>query len=236
MPHKILFSFEVPIANLQDFQDLQDFNFTLSMLYKHEKYEQHVRRERRLGLRTIWLDNSYNEQMVATNWEELLRLFQWIGAHRLISPDAPAWTAQQIMSSYLHLNATLPSESIICVASSPQMFYKLRNDGVSNFAVSYWVRPHLSREDLFAMRGCHFLGLLSVKELVLHRPYSCDTSMPIKLALIGQSLRQWNEEGCKHINTKDLGVEGQDFFLTEMSTKQIDLARQNIIDLKEAVR
>ena len=230
---RTLFSFEVPINNLTDFSDLQDFHFALSTLYQYPRYKQFFVNERKQGLKTIWIDNSYNERMVADSALELSSIFHDVGATRLISPDDPSWDTNRIKTEYLYTCSVTKQESVICVVNSPEMLRELQRVGAMQFALSYWVRSKLSSIELYQMSRCHFLGLLSINEIRVYQPPSCDTSMPIKLALKDQTLREWVEEGCPHINTKDLGKEGKDFFLTEMSQEQVDLARQNIIRLKE---
>ena len=54
------FSFEVPIAHLETFEDLQDFHFALSMLFAEGRYKNFYSNLPRN--KEVWLDNSFNEQ------------------------------------------------------------------------------------------------------------------------------------------------------------------------------
>jgi hypothetical protein len=227
------FSFEVPIKHLELFEDFQDFHFTLSMLYSESVYSTFYLWQKKLGLKTIWLDNSYNEKMKADSAHELIPTFKVLGAHKVISPDDPSWPLERIKAAYLNMCVMIPSEQVIVVVNSPQMLQEMKQVGASNFALSYWVRPKLTPEELYEMRECHFLGLLDPFEISRCNPRSCDTSMPIKLALQKKTIEEWIEEGCPHVNTKDLGKDGMDFFHRELTEEEIELSMRNIIDLKE---
>jgi hypothetical protein len=229
------FSFEVPLAHLEDFHDLQDYYFTLSKLYNKEKYIRFMSKVRSTGLHTMWLDNSYNEKMVADDPYELIETFNSFRLDRIIAPDDPSWDANKIALEFVKVAEHIGEWNTICVVSSPLMMeYMITEYGAKNFALSYWVRPKLSEYSLSQMRSCHFLGLLSVPEIMKYKPPSCDTSMPIKLAMQRKSLMEWAHDGYPHVHTKDLGSEGDDFFNMKMTNEQVTLARDNIKRLKEA--
>ena len=113
----------------------------------------------------------------------------------------------------------------------------MKKQRVLNFAVSYWVRDSFTPTDLclVSQEGIHFLGLLSIPEILQYRPRTCDTSMPIKLALRNETIRDWAGKGYPHVHTKDLGFEGKDFFNATMTDKQLKLAKSNIEHLKEVI-
>ena len=237
------FSFEVPIPHLHDFDEDQDFFFTLSMLYQRPEYADYIAEKMSEGLRTIWVDNSFNEKFVAEKASDLVKIARDYRAAKLIVPDDINWSGDQIFHEYEKVFNLLRYESEefmpIVVVKDPQMLDFLLERHIDHMAISYWNRHLWSRSQLreaidYLDGNLHFLGLLSVQEVIDCHPKSLDTSMPIKLALRGQSLRQWAIEGYPHIHTKDLGVEGNDFFNTVMSPKQIALAKDNIQQLKEA--
>jgi len=232
------FSFEVPIKHLTDFHDLQDFHFCLSMLFSYNRYVDYHREIRDSGLKTIWIDNSFNEKFVADDLHDLLYWYREMDAVRLVAPDSIEWETSQIEKSYRDACSHIGNAKTILVCRNYQMYLDLKHLNPGTVAVSYWKRPGMEMaewtyEQLKKItHRLHFLGLNSIEELLIVNPQSCDTSMPIKLALVGKTLKQWMEEGCPHINTKDLGHQGKSFFEAEMSNYQIDLARRNICDLK----
>lgn len=231
------YSFEVPIKHLEDFEDLQDFYFTLSILYKEKRYAEYMKRISREGTSAIWLDNSYNELMKAQSAITLSVIAEEYNAVRVIAPDSPEMSGPELTDGFFNLiDHDVRIENIICVASSQVIQEYLMQQGAINFALSYWVRPNLHEREISNMMPCHFLGLLSTNEILTFKPPSCDTSMPIKLALRNHDIDDWRRQGFPHINTKDLGLHGSDFFHCEMTPQQIALARINIKALKEVTR
>jgi hypothetical protein len=236
------FSFEVPIAHLDDFADLQDYHFCLSMLCRDDRYFKHFHQLACKDHRQVWLDNSFNEQGKADQLEELVDLFTELGAHKLVVPDDPAWTTEQMKLSYHATTFHLDYLETITVVKSPEMRQELSLLGAQHFALSYHIRLPAYKQWLTSKRevpkyelfrwasDMHFLGLCDIDEIQALRPPTCDTSMPIKIALQGLELHQWYELGCPHIHTKDICEE---FFSCNMTNNQIHLARRNIIELKE---
>jgi hypothetical protein len=227
MPTK--WSFEVPVAHLSDFEDLQDFHFTLSMLYSMPEYrEYHTRPSKK----ELWLDNSFNEKMEADGAQELSKLAQDVGAKYVICPDDPKWQLEHIKREYTRMALNLSLEKLVVVVSSEEMREEMERLNAERFAISYWVRMnHLNYQPWY--EGCHYLGLLNPTEVLRGEPPSCDTSMPIKLAMIGWDLDDWEQSGYRHIHTKDLGLHGGSFFDAVLSWHQVQLARSNIQQLKE---
>ena len=226
------FSFEAPIAHLEDFEDLQDFHFTLSMLYSDERYKKFYKEQSLKGEKTIWLDNSYNEQLNADKLEALVEIAEEVGVQKVISPDSPKWSIGEISTAFQEATEAFRREELIVVISSLDMHAYLKLEGALHFAVSYWNRPKM-QSILEKLLPCHFLGLLSIPELLKYHPPTCDTSMPIKLALRGMLLRDWAAKDYPHIYTHELGEKGGDFFHTKMTKEQVALARRNILRLKE---
>lgn len=229
------FSFEVPLDHLNDFDDLQDFTFALSVLDSDVRYQRYLFDKMIGGLSPIWMDNSYNETQQADDPERLALLYMKYKCTRVISPDSPKWSAKQIAEAFQKTANLIDLEDIIVVVSSIEMVDELHKLPIRpvHHAVSYWTRGQWSNYSLQQLKP-HFLGLLSVDELIRCKPPSCDTSMPIKLAIQRITLREWQDQGCPHIHTKDLGLHGSDFFNYKMSKQEIDLARENICKLKEA--
>lgn len=235
------FSFEVPLKHLNDFDEDQDYHFCLSMLFDRPEYEEYHRQVRNKGLKTIWIDNSFNEKFEADKESDLIYLFNQFHATRVVAPDSIHWETDQIKKSFINISRHTSRRATILVCRNYKMYTDLQGLFPGTFAVSYWKRPgsqyaEWTTHQLQLVTGeanLHFLGLNSIQELLDVRPLSCDTSMPVKLALVNQTLRQWIENGCPHINTKDLGVHGSDFFNTTMTTQQIDLAKENIQCLRQ---
>jgi hypothetical protein len=227
------FSFEVPIAHLDDFEDLQDFIFSLSYLYADPYYRSWMARQRDKGERTIWLDNSYNELLKAQDMETLRDIIEWLNPRKVISPAAPDWSVERLGGEFVRAKHYVGSTELIAVVNSREMHQHLVNLGATHFAISYWNRPSMGHEMVRDLQPAHFLGLLSPNEIIALRPPTCDTSMPIKLAIQNQTIEQWVQEGCPHIYTHKMGTAGEDFFHLRMSDQMVELARKNIIHLKE---
>jgi hypothetical protein len=232
-------SFEVPIPHLDDFDEFQDYYFMLSMLYKKSREYRNFHDQKPKELK--WLDNSYNEQMRADRGDELLDLFYVSNACKVISPDSPEWNGKQLRDAFLFMNQVLKPEEIIVVTKHIQLRDYLAGFGAVNFAASYWTRPKEIINfnpilESHLLGDIHFLGLLSMWELSYFNPLTCDTSMPIKLAIQDKTMLDWLAEGCPHIHTKDLGPQGSSFFNTELSPKQLQLAKDNITWLKNQTR
>lgn len=230
------FSFEVPIPHLEDFDDLQDFVFALSFLGKDERYMKWLQKHAEAGLKTIWLDNSFNELGEADSSYELAKVGRNIQATCLISPDDPGWSTSQIASAFRNMTRWWEKDRLVAVVKNVAMYNHMRSEGAKHFAISYHVRRNCSLSKLRWVKGknIHFLGLIediprSIKELTTLKPPSCDTSRPIKLALQGISMKQPNCQVSYHPPGKDKLT----YFYTEMTTAQIDLARANITYLKE---
>lgn len=225
------FSFEVPIKHLWDFEDLQDFHFSLSFLYENEYYKKFMIAQSHRGLKPVWLDNSYNEKLKADNHHELITLAQEIDCAKVIAPDDPNWEASMIFNSYEAVATFVKAHRIIVVVKDKAMLDKgmKEHPEIFTYAYSYWNRLKVGTlGELQWSKQCHFLGMCSVDELESLKPPSCDTSMPIKLALKDQSLEAWEREGCPHIYTHEM----PDFFTMSMTPAQVELARRNIINLK----
>jgi len=220
-------SFEVPVQHLDDFDDLQDHLFVLSFLVHREAYTKYLREKRRN--RVMILDNSFNELNEAQKPEEMRQAYDLIGPDYTISPDDDMWTESEMLRAYDSMLALrfLPSELILPVRSHEE-YLSARRYGIKNLAVPYEYRPLFGSKMVW--ERVHFLGLRDPIELTAIEPISCDTSMPIKLALRGQTLRDWILECCPHIQTTP------GFFDQRMSNEQIEFARQNILSLKELLK
>lgn len=227
------FSFEVPIKHLQDFEDLQDFHFILSMLYDNPVYRDFYEQQYRKGEKTIWVDNSFNEKQTPDDLNLLVDIAQSLNAAKVISPDSLDWTQEVIGDAFLETCEKIEPERIIVVARSPEMQTYLKRIGVAHFALPYKVRPNLGMIDTMEMMPSHYLGLNDIPEILDFKPPTCDTSMPIKLAMKGIFVRDWAAKGYPHIYTYELGLHGSDYFNATLSKEQLNLARLNIIRIKE---
>lgn len=228
------FSFEVPLKHLYEFEDDQDFHFTLSTLYHYQEYQEYLHHVKAKGLSTLWLDNSYNEKKEADDASTLFLLNELWRPQRVVCPDSPKWTTQQIADSFEIMRKRLPVDDLLVVVRNQEMYLDLKDMGCKNFAVSYHSRREgFTQRQMYALLNLHFLGLLEPEEVRLIRPTSCDTSMPVKIAMKGWHLVDWISMGCPHIHTADLGLEGKSFFEAEMTHWQLNLAHNNIKRLKE---
>lgn len=246
-------SFEVPIAHLRDFHEDQDFIFALSHLFKSqdfgEIYRDYINEVKVEGLLTIWLDNSYNETFQNYPHEDLISLAIELEVNRLIVPDRLDWDEDMIIASYKstiheisHHTNLLPqyqfkNHQLVVVVDSSVMKSALQFVGAESFAIAYRKRnePKINWtwDD---MTKVHFLGLLNPNEVLTHQPASLDTSMPIKLAMMGESTDEWVRRNCPHIHTRDLGEWGENFFGATLSNAQLLLAKANIKRLRQIIQ
>jgi hypothetical protein len=225
----INFSFEVPLRHLEDFHDDQDYIFCLSFLLKTKRYKDYVLGCKAGGMEIV-LDNSYNELKVATPAQELIELFYDIQADYVICPDEDTWSWQQYLHIYNSMITDITQEHLYLVARNPEHFLKFEEAGVLHTAIPYEFRPRYTgqKQEGFTdltrrfLRQSHFLGLNTADEPYRYQAYSCDTSMPVKIALENMSLQQWVKKGCPHIDTQ------LDFFKAKMTKEQIALAKKNI--------
>ena len=225
----IKLSFEVPLSHLDYFDGHQDFLFALSCLCPHKEYVEYIRQSLKRGLPGI-LDNSFNEVGHPEPAPYLVGLAIGLGINRIVAPDSLDWTFEEMRRSVISTVALFGTEGVIAVARSPlevEYFQKLSIAGV---AIPYR-RRHMFPKG-FDFSKTHFLGLNSVLELVTYRPESCDTGMPVKLALQGKSIEDWIEEGCPHIHN----IELQGYFQAVMTEEQLALADENIKYLKEVCK
>lgn len=225
------FSFEVPIPHLDDFNEDQDFLFTLSFLYDDERYNHYFIKKFEEGAE-IWLDNSYNEKLEADGYTDLIQIGRRVAPRFIICPDDPKWTEEQIAYSFNVMRRQFSEERLMVVVNSFEMYQFMVNAGAKVFSTSYWNRPF---PDLKFIPRHHFLGLRSVQELIDHEPPTCDTGMPIKLAIMNTTIDTWIRQGCPHIYSHEMGMQGSDYFNYKMTVKEINLAKLNIIALRRIV-
>lgn len=226
------FSFEVPIHHLWDFHPFQDFLFILPQLLIDEEYRKYVLKVKRMGTHTIWLDNGFNETLQAADAWSLLGPNTLLSPQRVIVPDRLDETPAQVRESYLQmLYLGFPKERLTVVCSTLKTVKAMRDEFDCPIAIPYRRRSNFDPgwDDL---TQTHFLGLNSIDEVRKFKPTTCDTSMPIKLAIKGWDIGIWLSKGCPHIHTSELGEYGMDFFNIRMTKHQIHLAKENIANLK----
>jgi len=222
-------SFEVPFKHLQDFDDLQDFHFTLIGNYDAPCYREYIRDVCRRRLTQVWLDNGFNETGSPTDVSRLALITKmYPDISMIVAPDAIDWTTQQICDSYQEAKGRFGKYMVMVVVSDWDMYQELSRMGAEHFAVPYRTRlDRFSAKELYKMPSLHFLGLNHPDEVIEAQPASCDTSMPVKLGLKYIHLKDWIGAGCFHIHTEE------GFFEASMNPTQIRVARDNIKQLKE---
>ena len=225
------FSFEVPLLHLDDFSDLQDYIFALSFLLKDKRYVNYLKQEQEDG-RYLILDNSYNELKIPNTSIEMLTLFKEIKADAVIAPDCDIWTLNDYEKIWKEMSDFLHPSQIFMVARNPEHFLTFEEWGVWKIAIPYEFRPEGDAKEGYTedasihLRQSHFLGLNTVDEPIKYQANSCDTSMPIKLALNKMTMEDWVYSGHKHIDTNP------EFFDLILTETEINLARENILFLK----
>lgn len=216
------FSYEVPIPNMEVFEEDQDFHFALSFLLDNPKYRKHVE-----SFTGFWiLDNSFNETQKPETVRKMALLMEKYKPSYVISPDSDKWKTGEVVGAFERLTKLVPPQRVIGIYKTEHEFWRLAQEGCIHFASSYAHRP-LMPEWLLKMPQ-HFLGCLGPQEIRLLKPDTCDTSMPIKLAVEDMTVEKWLLYGCPHILSKP------EFFYKPLTPKQVRLAKQNIVDFEEA--
>ena len=211
------FSYEVPLAHLEDFDPYQDLYFALSFLCDDPYYVRFVKE--RSKDRLIILDNSFNELGVPDTPSKMARLFDELNADMVVSPDCDGWSLEQLKASYKEMISLVPKEKVLVVVKSREERDMFLEEGVFYYCTTYEQRARLP---LNLLTLCyHFLGLLSPWEIKRHNPISCDTSMPLKLALQERTIPGWIQDGCPHIKTTLA------FFDLMLTKEQLALAKRN---------
>lgn len=234
----ILFSFEVPLKYLEEFNPFQDYIFSLSFLYSEKVYKDYILRCKDKQ-RWIFLDNSYNELKEATSVEELKSLYLEILPDEVMCPDNDTWDVDKYLEVFTDMKEIIPYFRLSIVARNLVHYNIFRKNGIRNISIPYEFRPEYTMpnkpegflpKEAYALANNHFLGLNTSKEPFTWKAKSVDTSMPIKIAMEGLTLTQWEELGCPHIDSTP------DFFHREMSKAEIALAKSNITELKQLNR
>lgn len=213
------FSFEVPLAHLEEFDEYQQYAFALSFLCRDEGYFNYLVDCKKRG-KWLILDNSYNELKKADEPKELAYLYRELGADLVICPDDDNWTVRELEEAYKEMTSLVPREKVLLVVKSEEEYDWYLGQGGSKFCTTYEQRPWLRKNILHL--SYHFLGLLNPWEISRFSPASCDTGMPIKLALEGKTMKEWVLEGCPHPRTHP------EYFNLVLTQEQIHLAKENI--------
>lgn len=221
------FAFEVPLKHLNDFDEDQDYLFSLSFLFeKSEEYEIYHLQSGKIHI----LDNSFNELGAPTPVVEMVRLFNHFNPEYIISPDGDHMTPDELIGTYGIIASLVGPKTTIPVARTLEEIRRFQA-----LQAAYIAIPYEHRLAIYLPEGqnYHFLGLNNLNEILAYKPHTCDTSMPLKLALNGWTISDWVMKGCPHIHTKDIIGGPKDFFQMKMTAKQIDLSKRNINFLKE---
>lgn len=235
-PRRVYFSFEVPHNHLWEFHDEQDFIFALQQNTKVTRYARYLEEVHNEGLKRIWMDNGFNEIGAPCTPKDLFMTYDNFRSSRVVAPDSPNWDTEGIAFAFRLMLRYVPAENVIAVVRSKSMYEALLTDGAVHFAASYHSRREgFTDDEMMSIEGLHFLGLLDPFEVKRIRPLTCDTSMPIKLALRNQEMGEWMSKGCEHIHTRDLGLHGGDFFSATLTEEQLALAHENIKHLRRIV-
>jgi hypothetical protein len=225
------FAFEVPHAHLEEFEDLQDFHFILSIHYNNKRYKEFYLDQALNGLKRVWLDNGFNEKGKADSVSTLVRYFIELHADKVIAPDATKWDPTKLLASFHRMARYVPTNKIIMVANSPIAVDMAYIHNIRNIAIPFRLRPTWPSEYKNRLEGHHFLGLNSIDEIREFKPSTLDTSIPIRLAMKRMTMRSWHEGGC---NRKGLWHKDMPGYYDIVMTKyQLALARHNIMELKE---
>jgi hypothetical protein len=218
------FSFEVPTKHLDHFTGLQNFIFALSFKLEDPVYFKYVEKMYTKGVKVV-IDNSVNELNTPTPINTLVEYSKMFPNASIVSPDWLDWGLMEQIGMAKNLADEIPKNQIITPINNVNWLDYYLNESFNNIAMGYNLR-YLNDIDMARLKGTHFLGLNSVRELFVARPKSCDTGLPIKLAREYLTISDWVRLGCPHEQ-----LEG-DFFDWELSSKELFFAEQNMITLR----
>lgn len=223
-----MLSIEVPLKHLDEFHEDQDYIFTLSFLFKEKLYQDYVLRNKKHHI----LDNSYNELGRPQSATEMIEIMKQYNASMIVAPDSDDWSFGDMIQSYSAVAARVGINSTLGVARTLTEITALTRLNAPYIALPYEHRLCLPPQGVKTNAKLHFLGLNNIMEVFVYSPISIDTSMPVKIALLGMTVDEWVMNSCPHIHTKDL-MQSDDFFNMKMSKNQIKLSKTNINRLKE---
>ena len=225
------YSFEVPIPHLRDFEPYQDYTFMLSFLLGNKKYKAYLWKKL-YGEGSIYIDNSYNELRVPQECTQMIDIFKEYSPTKVVCPDSNTWSTDQVEEAACRMLYEVPAEKLMILYKNMDEWKMLNRLDIPQLsrACSYDWRKKFSPEFMFP--GSHFLGLLDIEEVTKYKPPTLDTSMPIKLALIGMTIDEWRDKGYPHIHTH----QDENFFTRVLKPKVLDLSIKNILDLKEITK
>lgn len=218
------FSFEVPTKYLNHFSHRQDFVFALSFMLENVEYKRYIKRMHDDG-KDVIIDNSSNELNRPTDVGLLGVLGTEFSHAKVVAPDWLEWGMMKQLEHAKELARYIPNHRIITPINDIRWMGYYLNEGFGNFAMGYNIR-YLNDQELTALKGHHYLGLNSIRELFVGQPASCDTGLPVKLARLNMDIINWVAWGCPH---EQLGTDFFDWILTE---KELELAGKNMDTLR----
>lgn len=224
------FSFEVPINHLLDFDDLQDFHLALSMHCGIAEYRIYFLNKALEGKKEVWLDNSFNEMGEPDDPKTLIEYYRLLHADKVFAPDSMDWGKTELAKAYVEMTSFVPPGDVIVVVKSKDELEWLQRCKAKHFAIPFRYRMTKSFDELQWCKSYHFLGMNTIEEIKELNPPSLDTSFPIRMAIMGLSLRDWIKRGQPRLWHKDM----PNYYNMVLTTEQLLLARDNIKQLKEA--
>lgn len=224
------FAFEVPHAHLEDFSDLQDFHLALSVHCYKTKYQSFYLNQALLGNKPIWLDNSFNETGKPDDPLTLSKYLHQLCADKVFCPDSMDWNKYDLAKAFNDMIRFTSYDNIIVVVKNEEERDWLASIGARHFAIPFRYRLHKTYNELSWCKDYHFLGMNRIDEIQTLKPPTMDTSMPIRMALYNLTLSKWIIRGQPRYWHKDM----PDYYSLVLTSEQIDLARNNILRLKEA--
>lgn len=233
-----LFSFEVPLAHQQEFEEFQDYTFALNFLmYASTDYLEYVRAKCKESGAYVIIDNSFNETNIPIAVQEMARIYEEFNPSLVIAPDADWWSTQYLVGAWSELASYVGPQRAMGIFRTTPEKQLLDRRGCSHYATSYWFRQNTTPDALTP--DTHFLGLGDLADVRKYLPRTLDTSIPIKMALRGESLLGWAAEGGKYTRHYTREAWGParferawKYFQTEMTPEQLELAKANIRDLR----
>lgn len=219
-------SFELPLRYFHEFAEEEDFHYTLLDYILHSKKYRDIYKSLK-DKKDLWLDNSFNELGHSLPISDILKGIDLIQPTHVVTleknePHQNIIAIEQTKEEILKRN--LPVK-LVGTWKGTKWEVDILRHMVDVIALPYDLdRTYVFK--FFQPKDFHLFGFRSIQEINFFPPASLDTSVPFRAAQMGISLRdrQRRPKGIPKYDPNML-----------LSKEQLDLARDNIKSIREAI-
>jgi len=212
---RAIFSFEAPIAIMEELRSYQDYDFALVHLFDYPEYKEYFKRSKRLG-RKVFIDNSAYELGDSVAREVLVAAAKEFLPDVIAAPDFPS-VSKTLSETRLfiedirrEIRASIEIGGVVRGEDAQEVLYCY--DELDKMDLDYICIPfdvNFGTEENAALRRLslinylvvnrkirkkiHLFGCSRIEEFLFYKPFrfivSCDTSFPVMHALEGVDFR-----------------------------------------------